>query len=54
MKTQKEKSNNLATPGKPMSQEEFNLLIKDAEKGPFYSLEESKKHFQEWRKKISK
>jgi hypothetical protein len=54
MKTQKENSKNLAIPGKPMSQEEFAALIKEAEKGPFFTLEESKKHFEEWRKKISK
>jgi hypothetical protein len=48
MKTQKENAKNLATPGKPMSEEAFNTLIKEAEKGPFLSLEESKKHFKEW------
>ncbi|WP_395076022.1 hypothetical protein [Flavobacterium sp.] len=54
MKTKKQPSKNLATPGKPMSQEAFLGLIKEAEKGPFYTLEESKKHFEEWRNKISK
>lgn len=49
MKTQKENSKNLATPGKPMSQEEFNLLIKDAEKGPFLTEKEFDDKFDKWR-----
>jgi hypothetical protein len=48
-KTKKENSNNLATPGKPMSQKKFATLIKEAEEGVFYTLEESKKHFEELR-----
>jgi hypothetical protein len=54
MKTEKDNSNNLAAPGKPMSQKKFSSLIKEAEEGTFYTLEESKKHFEEWRKKILK
>ena len=54
MKKKEDNSNNLATPGKPMSQKKFASLIKEAEEGTFYTLEESKKHFEEWRKKISK
>jgi hypothetical protein len=54
MKTKNEKSSNLATPGKPMSQKKFTSLIKEAEEGKFYTLEESKKHFEEWRKKAVK
>ena len=54
MKTKKDKSDNLATPGKPMSQKKFASLIKEAEEGEFYTLEESKRHFEEWRNKISK
>jgi len=50
MKTKNEHSNNLATPGKPMFQKKFTSLIKDAEEGVFYTLEESKKHFEEWKK----
>lgn len=49
MKTSKDKSKNLATPGKPMSQDEFVSLIKEAEAGEFISLEESKRKFNEWR-----
>ena len=54
MKTKNENTDNLATPGKPMSQKKFKSLIKEAEEGEFMSLEESKKRFEEWRKKISK
>jgi len=54
MKTKNENSNNLATPGKPMSQKKFSSLIKEAEDGVFYTLEESRKHFEEWRKKVVK
>ena len=45
MKPSKEKSKNLATPGKPMSQEAFESLIKEAEEGEFHTLKESKKIF---------
>lgn len=54
MKTKNEKADDLATPGKPMSQKKFASLIKEAEEGAFYTLEESKKHFEEWRKKVVK
>ena len=54
MKTKKDNSDNLATPGKPMSQKKFASMIKEAEEGEFMSLEKSKKNFEEWRKKISK
>ncbi len=49
MKTSKDKSKNLATPGKPMSQDAFASLIKEAEVGEFISIEESKRRFNEWR-----
>jgi hypothetical protein len=51
MKTIKTKKRNLAIPGEPMSQAEFEALIKEAEKGPFLTLEESRKKFEEWRRK---
>lgn len=54
MKTENDNANNLATPGKPLSQKKFASLIKEAEEGEFYTLEESKKHFEEWRKKVVK
>lgn len=49
MKTSKDKSKNLATPGKPMSQEEFVSLIKEAEEGEFMTEKEFDKKFQDWR-----
>ena len=39
MKTQKNNSNNLATPGKAMSQKKFTSMIKEAEEGKFLSIE---------------
>ncbi|MFY7743341.1 MAG: hypothetical protein ACOVQR_11885 [Flavobacterium sp.] len=49
MKTSKDKSKNLATPGKPMTQEEFVSLIKEAEEGEFMTEKEFDKKFQDWR-----
>lgn len=49
MKTDHKKSKNLATPGKPMSEEDFACLIKEAEEGPFFTVEESKEKFEKWR-----
>jgi len=48
MKTVSEKKTakrkiNWAIPGQTVSQEEFVQAIKEAEKGPFYSIEEIKK-----------
>jgi len=54
MKSKNENSSNLATPGNPMSQKKFASLIKEAEEGEFYTLEEFKKHFKEWRKSVVK
>ena len=54
MKTKKNNSDNLAKPGKPMSQKKFVSIIKEAEEGTFYTLEESKKHFEEWRSQRKK
>ena len=54
MKTSHKKTKNLATPGKPMSQDEFVSLIKEAEEGKFNTLEESKRIFKEWRSKLEK
>lgn len=45
---------NLAVPGDPMSEGEFLQLIKDAEKGPFISLEDFKKEVQGWISKAEK
>lgn len=49
MKTSNKKTKNLATPGRPMSQDEFVSLIKEAEEGEFMSEKEFEKKFNEWR-----
>ncbi len=49
MKTKNENSNNLATPGKPMSQKQLASLIKEAEEGEFLTLDEFKTRFDKWR-----
>lgn len=38
-----------ALPGDPLTDDEFKASIKEAEKGPFYSVEQSKKILGEWR-----
>jgi len=51
-------SKNYATPGKPMSQAEFEAMIKEAEEGPFTkftSIEDFKKDVLEgWKRKYGK
>jgi hypothetical protein len=54
MQPSDQKTENLATPGKPMSQEAFENLIKEAEEGEFNTLEESKAIYKEWRAKLEK
>jgi len=52
MKTKTIKSKekgNWALPGDPPSLDEFKSGIKEAEKGPFYTINESKKILKEWR-----
>jgi predicted transcriptional regulator len=44
-------TNEWSLPGGPLSQKEFKKGISEAEKGHFYTLEESKKILKEWRKK---
>jgi len=39
---------NLQIPGEPLSDEELVKVIKEAEKGPFNSLEEHNKKMNEW------
>jgi hypothetical protein len=50
-KTKAKSKVNYAVPGKPLSEEEFNKMIEDAEKGPFYTTEESKKMFEDLKTK---
>jgi hypothetical protein len=45
------KTDSWALPGNPLSLDEFKAGIKKAEEGPFYTVEESKKMLEEWRKK---
>jgi hypothetical protein len=45
---------NLAIPGEPMSKDEFVSLIKEAEKGPFYSLDELITKMNVWKKSLKK
>ncbi|MEM0541776.1 hypothetical protein WFZ85_04050 [Flavobacterium sp. j3] len=54
MKTSNKKTKNLATPGKPMSQDEFVSLIKQAEEGEFSPIEDTIKRLEEWRLKRKK
>ena len=49
MKATEDKHNNLATPGKPMSQKKFTTLIKEAEDGEFLSENEFRLKFEQWR-----
>jgi len=44
-------TNSWALPGDPIPLDEFEAGIKEAEKGPFYTVEESKKILAEWRRK---
>ena len=39
-----------AIPGEPLTVDEFKAGIKEAQKGPFFTIDESKKILQEWRK----
>lgn len=52
MKTKiaKTKTKSWAIPGEPISIEEFKAGLKEAEKGPFTTLNELKKSVEEWKK----
>jgi hypothetical protein len=39
---------NWALPNQTVTHEEFMESIKEAEKGPFYTVQESMQHFEEW------
>lgn len=45
------KTESWALPGDPLTIAEFKAGIKEAEKGPFMSLDELKKGVEEWKKK---
>jgi len=40
---------NYAIPGNPMDQQEFDQMIRDAEKGPFYTVAEVKAEMAKWK-----
>ncbi len=57
MKTVKKKETkeiNWAIPGQTVSHDEFMTTIKEAEKGPFYTVQESMQHFEQWLKSRKK
>ncbi len=45
---------NYALPGEPMDQQEFEQMIKKAEKGPFHSINEVKAELAKWKTRHSK
>jgi hypothetical protein len=45
---------NYATPGEPMSEQEFKKMINEAEKGPFHSLDTVKAELEKWKLKYAK
>jgi hypothetical protein len=45
---------NYAIPGDPMSQQEFEKMIKLAEKGPFHDMSFVKAEMAKWKAKHSK
>ena len=47
-------SNNRFTSGEALTESEFIQGIEKAEKGPFYSVQESMKRFETWLKKREK
>lgn len=47
--TIKKDRKNWALPGNPLTLDEFKKGIEEAEKGPFYTIEESKKIIAQWR-----
>jgi hypothetical protein len=44
---------NYAIPGEPMSQQEFEQMIGEAEKGPFYTVKEVKTELAKWKSKYA-
>jgi len=46
----RKETDNWALPGDSITADEFKKGIKESEKGPFFTIEESKKIIAEWRK----
>jgi predicted transcriptional regulator len=53
-KDQKKESKNWTLPGNTLSQDEFIAGIRKAEKGPFFTIQESMEHFEQWLKSREK
>ena len=51
---QKKDFNNWILPGNPLSQGEFLSGIKQAEEGPFFTVQESMENFERWLKSREK
>lgn len=45
----KKETGNWTLPGDPLTVDESKAGIKEAEKGPFFTIDESKKILKEWR-----
>ncbi|WP_295650251.1 hypothetical protein [uncultured Mucilaginibacter sp.] len=45
---------NYALPGEPLSQQEMEQMIKEAENGPFHSMQSLKEKIAKWKEKYSK
>ncbi len=45
---------NYALPGLPMTQQELELMIQEADKGPFHTLEKVKATINKWKLKHAK
>jgi hypothetical protein len=54
IKEQKQESKNWGLPGISMSDNEFLTGIKEAEKGPFQTVQESMENFEVWLKSEEK
>ena len=50
----KSSKENLVTPGVPLSEEEFVRVVKEAEKGPFYTTQETAQMIAHWKLKYAK
>lgn len=53
-KTGSKRKINWALPNQTVTHNEFMSAIKQAEKGPFYTVQESMQHFEQWLKSREK
>jgi hypothetical protein len=54
VKVKETKEINWAIPGQTVTHDDFMNSIKEAEKGPFYTVQESMQHFEQWLKSRKK